>query len=165
MAASRRSQRALDWLNFFVADVQTGFGPFVAVYLAAQEWTQAQIGFALSVGAFTAMVSQVPAGALVDATPKKRLAALAALLAVAASALLLAAWPATLPVLLSEVLHGFASCVLAPPSRRSASPSSGAGRWASGSAATRATGRSATGSPPASSAPRAPTSPAPRSSG
>jgi MFS family permease len=114
VAASRRSQRALDWLNFFVADVQTGFGPFVAVYLAAQEWTQAQIGLALSVGAFTAMVAQVPAGALVDAMPKKRLAALAALLAVAASALLLAIWPATLPVLLSEVLHGFASCVLAP---------------------------------------------------
>ena len=112
--ASRRSQRGLDWLNFFVADVQTGFGPFVAVYLAAQEWTEAEVGLALSVGAFTAMVSQVPAGALVDATPRKRAAALAALLAVAASALLLAAWPATLPVLLSEVLHGFASCVLAP---------------------------------------------------
>ena len=114
MAASKRSQRALDWLNFFVADVQTGFGPFVAVYLAAQEWTQAEIGLALSVGAFTAMASQLPAGALVDATPKKRSAALAALVAVAASALLLAAWPATLPVLFAEVLHGFASCVLAP---------------------------------------------------
>ncbi|GAA0566224.1 MFS transporter [Craurococcus roseus] len=114
MAPSKRSQRALDWLNFFVADVQTGFGPFVAVYLAAQEWTQAEIGLALSVGAFTAMVSQVPAGALVDATPRKRLAALAALIAVAASALLLATWPATLPVLFAEVLHGFASCVLAP---------------------------------------------------
>lgn len=114
MAASKRSQRALDWLNFFVADVQTGFGPFVAVYLAAQEWTQAEIGLALSVGAFTAMVAQVPAGALVDATQRKRLAALAALVAVSASALLLAVWPATLPVLFAEVLHGFASCVLAP---------------------------------------------------
>ena len=114
MAASRRSQRALDWLNFFVADVQTGFGPFIAVYLAAQEWTQAEIGLALSVGAFTAMAAQVPAGALVDATPRKRSAALAALVAVAASALLLAAWPETLPVLFAEVLHGFASCVLAP---------------------------------------------------
>ena len=112
--ASRRSQRGLDWLNFFVADVQTGFGPFVAVYLAAQEWTQTEIGLALSVGAFTAMASQVPAGALVDAMPRKRLAAVAALVAVAASAVLLAAWPATLPVLVSEVLHGFASCVLAP---------------------------------------------------
>ena len=114
MAASRRSQRALDWLNFFIADVQTGFGPFVAVYLASQEWTQAEVGLALSVGAFTAMASQVPAGALVDAMPKKRLAALLALLAVAASALLLAAWPATLPVLIAEALHGFASCVIAP---------------------------------------------------
>lgn len=114
MAASRRSQRALDWLNFFIADVQTGFGPFVAVYLASQEWTQAEVGLALSVGAFTAMAAQVPAGALVDATPRKRLAALLALLAVAASALLLAAWPATLPVLIAEVLHGFASCVIAP---------------------------------------------------
>lgn len=112
--ARKRSQRGLDWLNFFVADVQTGFGPFVAVYLAAQEWTQAEVGLALSVGTFTAMAAQVPAGALVDATPRKRLAALAALVAVAASALLLALWPATLPVLLSEVLHGFASCVLAP---------------------------------------------------
>jgi MFS family permease len=112
--ADRRSARGLDWLNFFVADVQTGFGPFVAVYLAAQEWTEFEIGLALSVGAFTAMVSQVPAGAVVDATPRKRLVALAALVSLALSALLLAAWPATLPVLLSLVLHGFASCVLAP---------------------------------------------------
>jgi MFS family permease len=114
LAASRRSRRALDWLNFFVADVQTGFGPFVAVYLASAEWTQAQIGFALSLGAFTAMASQVPAGMLVDATPRKRAAALAGLSAIMASAMLFAAWPATLPVLLSEILHGFASCVLAP---------------------------------------------------
>lgn len=112
--AQRRSQRGLDWLNFFVADVQTGFGPFIAVYLATQEWTEVQIGLALSVGTFAAMVSQVPAGALVDATPRKRLAALVALVSLALSALLLAAWPATLPVLLAEVLHGFASCVLAP---------------------------------------------------
>jgi MFS family permease len=112
--AGRRSERGLDWLNFFVADVQTGFGPFIAVYLAAQEWTELQIGLALSLGTFAAMLSQVPAGALVDAMPRKRLAALAALLSLALSALLLAAWPATLPVLVAEVLHGFASCVLAP---------------------------------------------------
>ena len=28
-AQHRRSRRGLDWLNFFVADVQTGFGPFI----------------------------------------------------------------------------------------------------------------------------------------
>ena len=54
-------------LNFFVADVQTGFGPFVAVYLTTQKWTQVQIGIALTVGTMVGMVSQVPAGALVDA--------------------------------------------------------------------------------------------------
>lgn len=112
--APRRSERGLDWLNFFVADIQTGFGPFIAVYLAAQEWTEVQIGLALSVGTFAAMVSQVPAGALVDALPRKRVAAFAALVSLALSALLLAIWPATLPVLLAEILHGFASCVLAP---------------------------------------------------
>ena len=28
LAPSQRSLRGLDWFNFFVADVQTGFGPF-----------------------------------------------------------------------------------------------------------------------------------------
>lgn len=112
--AAGRSRRALDWLNFFVADVQTGFGPFVAVYLTTQAWTEVQIGFALSLGTMTAMISQVPAGALVDAVYDKRRTAILALLAIALAAVLLAAWPSTLPVLLSEVLHGFASCVLTP---------------------------------------------------
>jgi hypothetical protein len=29
-----RTLRGLDWLNFFLADVQTGVGPFLAIYLA-----------------------------------------------------------------------------------------------------------------------------------
>jgi isocitrate lyase len=33
---SRHSQQGLDWLNFFIADVQTGFGPFIAVYLVSE---------------------------------------------------------------------------------------------------------------------------------
>jgi MFS family permease len=112
--AGKRSQRGLDWLNFFVADMQTGFGPFVAVYLAAHAWTEGQIGLVLGVGSFVAMVSQVPAGALVDATPRKRSAAFMALAAIAVSALLLAAWPSPLPVMAAQALHGFASCVLNP---------------------------------------------------
>jgi MFS family permease len=112
--ASRRSQPGLDWLNFFVADVQTGFGPFIAVYLATVGWTEVQIGFALSIGSATMMLSQVPAGALVDWLTNKRIAALAALVAIAASALLLALFPTRWPVWTSEVLHGFASCVLVP---------------------------------------------------
>ncbi len=112
--AARRSGFGLDWLNFFTANLQTAFGPFIAVYLTQQAWTQADIGFALSVGSAASMVSQVPAGALVDALAQKRLAALAAIVAIIAGALLLAAWPTLLSVLAAEISHGFASCMLTP---------------------------------------------------
>ncbi len=113
-APSRTSLRALDWLNFCIADVQTGFGPFVAVYLTENRWTQVEIGSALSLGTLTALVGQLPAGALVDALPSKRTAAVLAILSITASALMLAIWPAQLPVLAAEMLHGLASCVLGP---------------------------------------------------
>ena len=106
--------QALDWLNFFVANLQTGFGPFIAVYLTTQKWTQGEIGVALSVGSAVAMLGQVPAGALVDAIPRKRLAAALGLGLVGLSALMLALRPEWLPVMLEEALHGFASCVLVP---------------------------------------------------
>jgi MFS family permease len=112
--AISRSLRALDWLNFFLANVQTGFGPFIASYLTANKWTQGEIGVALSVGTATAMLSQVPAGALIDAMRNKKGAGAAAIIAIAACALLLAASPTLLPVLAAELFHGFASCMLTP---------------------------------------------------
>lgn len=112
--ATVRSLRGLDWLNFFLANVQTGFGPFIASYLTSNKWTQGEIGIALSVGTATAMVSQMPAGALIDALRNKKAAGAAAILAIAACALLLAASPTLLPVLAAEVFHGFTSCMLTP---------------------------------------------------
>jgi MFS family permease len=109
-----RGPRALDLLNFFVADVQTGFGPFVAVYLTTHKWTQIQIGFALTVGTVVSLISQLPAGALVDAARNKRVAAGGALLGVITAALLLAIWPSELPVIIAQSLHAVASCVLTP---------------------------------------------------
>jgi MFS family permease len=106
--------RALDLVNFFVADVQTGFGPFVAVYLTAHKWTQVEIGFALTLGTVTSLISQLPAGALVDAVRDKRIAASAALIGVITAALLLAMLPDRLPVLVAQMLHGFASCIITP---------------------------------------------------
>jgi MFS family permease len=109
-----RSLYGLDWLNFFVADFQTGFGPFIAVYLTSVGWTQGAIGGVLSVGTVAAMASQVPAGALVDAVGNKRGIATAAILAIAASALAIAAWPVFLPIVVAEALHALASAVLNP---------------------------------------------------
>ncbi|WP_062915515.1 MFS transporter [Paraburkholderia caribensis] len=114
LMVNARSLRALDWLNFFVANVQTGFGPFIASYLASHKWTQGEIGLALSVGTISAMVSQVPGGAAVDALRNKKGAAAWAIIAIIISAVLLAASPTVLPVMAAEVFHGFASCMLVP---------------------------------------------------
>ncbi|OJB08931.1 ABC transporter permease [Burkholderia ubonensis] len=111
---SVRSLRALDWLNFFVANVQTGFGPFIASYLASHKWTQGEIGMVLSIGTISAMVSQVPGGAAVDALRNKKGAAAWAIAAIILSAVLLAASPTIVPVIAAEVFHGFASCMLVP---------------------------------------------------
>ncbi len=110
--ATGPGQRALDWHNFFVANVQTGFGPFIAVYLSTEAWTQGEIGTALSLGTIAGMISQLPGGALVDWLYNKRLAALAACVAICISATMLAIWPEWLAVLAAEVLHGFASAML-----------------------------------------------------
>jgi MFS family permease len=111
---SARSLAGLDWLNFSVANAQTGFGAFIAVYLTTEAWTQAEIGEALSLGTIAAMLAQIPGGAVVDRLRDKRMAAAFAALALAASAILFAAVPTKPAVLLAEVLHSLASCLLAP---------------------------------------------------
>jgi hypothetical protein len=58
----RRSVAGLNGLNFFVADMLTGFGPFVTIYLTANGWQPTDIGFALSVGTIAAIAGQVTAG-------------------------------------------------------------------------------------------------------
>ena len=106
--------RGLDLLNLWVANIQTGFGPFVAVYLTTRGWTETAIGFALSLGTLTAMASQLPAGALVDAVRSKATVGFFSIAAFGLSALLFAIWPVPLSVYLAEVLHGFSSCTLGP---------------------------------------------------
>ena len=71
-SASRQSERGLDWFTFFVADIQTGFGPFLAVYLTTQKWNQADIGWILAVGSIAGLLSQLPGGWLVDTVASKR---------------------------------------------------------------------------------------------
>ena len=111
---SPRSLRGLDWFIFFLADVQTGFGPFVAVYLTTQKWTQVEIGLVLSVGGLVALIGQMPGGAIVDAARSARKAAGIALVVIAISALAYAAWPIFPVVMTAATLHAAASCVLGP---------------------------------------------------
>lgn len=112
--ARRRAERGLDALNLFVANVQTGFGPFLAVYLTTQGWTQTSIGLALSIGTIAAMASQLPAGAIVDAVRDKSLVAIFSILAFTASALMFTIAPVPLFVYAGQILHAFSSCTLGP---------------------------------------------------
>jgi MFS family permease len=108
------SLRGLDWFIFFLADVQTGFGPFVAVYLTTQKWTQVEIGFVLSIGGIVALIGQMPGGAIVDAARSERLVAGLAVATIGFSALSYAVWPIFPVVAAAATLHAAASCVLGP---------------------------------------------------
>jgi MFS family permease len=67
-----RSVRSLEWLNFFLADVQTGLGPFLAAYLASSGWNPGRVGYALTFGGLVGVAMQTPAGAVIDAVRRKR---------------------------------------------------------------------------------------------
>jgi Major Facilitator Superfamily len=99
---------------FFVADVQTGFGPFVSVFLTTQKWTQIDIGLVLSAAGFVSLIAQMPGGALVDAARSERLVAGIAVATICLSALAYAALPIFPMVLSASVAHALASCVLGP---------------------------------------------------
>jgi MFS family permease len=98
--------RGLDGVNLFLAGVLSGFGPYVAAFLAEQNWTQQNIGLALSAAGFVGLLSQLPGGALLDAIRSKRIAVALGSTVVAAGALIIALWPTFPLVLVALVLQG-----------------------------------------------------------
>jgi predicted MFS family arabinose efflux permease len=108
------SLRAVEWLNFFLADVQTGLGPFLAAYLAASRWNPGRIGFALTFGGLVTVLMQTPAGALVDAVHRKRALLATSLAVLVGGAFLLMGPLTTFSVYSAQVLIGGAAPFLAP---------------------------------------------------
>jgi MFS family permease len=85
-----RIRRALESLNFFMADMQAGIGPFLGVFLLAHGWQSGWIGTAMTIGGVAGMVMTTPAGALIDATTRKRAYVIVpGIFTVAASAIIL----------------------------------------------------------------------------
>ena len=111
---SQRSLRGLDALNFLLADIQTGVGPFLAVYLAGYGWNEERVGIALTVGGIAGILAQTPAGALVDALRAKRGLVGGAICGLALAALLIALAPSFGPVMAAQVLLGATSSVFIP---------------------------------------------------
>jgi MFS family permease len=111
---SRRTLQGLDWLNFFLADVQTGVGPFLAIYLASYKWNEERVGLALTIGGIAGILTQTPAGALVDRLRSKRALIAAGVIALAVGALLVALVPTFWSVMSAQVLIGGTSSIFGP---------------------------------------------------
>jgi predicted MFS family arabinose efflux permease len=111
---SAQTRRGLDWLNFFLGDVQTGVGPFLAIYLAGFDWNQQQVGTVLTLGGIAGILSQAPVGALVDRLRSKRALIAVGVGCLAIGALIIAFFPSFWPVLLAQTLIGGTSSVFGP---------------------------------------------------
>ena len=111
---SKESRQGLDWLNFFLADIQTGFGAFVAFYLADLGWDKGQVGLALSAGTVAGLIAHLPGGAIVDWVPWKRGLAAIGIVTIAVSALILAFAPTFALVFIAEMLHGITGGIVTP---------------------------------------------------
>ena len=112
--ASNPSLQGLDRVNFFLAAMLAGFGPYVAAYLANESWSQAEIGLVLSAGSVAALLSQLPGGALLDKVRSKRAVIAVGTGIVIVSALILAFWPRLPFVFIGLVLQGVTGGFLGP---------------------------------------------------
>jgi len=110
----RRATRWLQSLNFFMADMQAGIGPFLGVFLQQRGWQTGPIGTVMTLGGVAGMVMTVPAGAFIDHTDKKRwVVVITGICTVLASFLIL--WSQTgIVVGVSQVATAIAGAAIGP---------------------------------------------------
>lgn len=112
---SPQSSRALDYVNFFLADVRDGIGPYLGIFLiASHHWDEAQVGIAMSAAGFAGVFAQTPMGWLVDKTKYKRIfvAVSSALIALACVAMTLRV---TMPVIVgAQIVVGAVAAFIGP---------------------------------------------------
>ena len=112
---SVRSLRGLDGINFLMADVRDGLGPFLSVYLkGTQHWGSGDIGLVMAASGIAAAICQIPAGLLVDAVRAKRLLIAISGLLVGIGCLLIAFFPKLPSVLAAQITLGAASAIIPP---------------------------------------------------
>jgi MFS family permease len=112
---SSRSYAALNWLNFFAADVAGGVGPFLAIYLAAnRHWLPGPIGIAMSAMSLATVIAQTPAGYLIDRTLHKRGIIIAATATMGIMAIIIPFYPTLALVTTAQVVMGIAGAFYGP---------------------------------------------------
>ncbi len=104
----------LQALNFFMADLQAGIGPFLGIFLLAHGWKSGLIGSVMTIGGVAGMLMTAPAGALIDATSRKRMyVVISAIFTATASAIILFTQNFWL-VSISQVATAIAGSVIGP---------------------------------------------------
>src|ERR1700761_1881550 len=99
----RKILRALDAVNFLLADVRGALGPFLNVFLVTQQgWSQSAVGMMTTVSGLLGIAAQTPAGALIDATRAKRMLLAVALAILGAGSAVIFAFPDFWPVLVAN---------------------------------------------------------------
>jgi hypothetical protein len=110
------SLHALDWLNFFLAALLTGFGPVVAIYLADREWPPANIGLVLTVSGLAGLLAQIPASDLIDLAKSKLGLVGTGIAALTFVLLMLGLRPDFPSIFVASVIQGAAGSRELPPS-------------------------------------------------
>jgi predicted MFS family arabinose efflux permease len=114
-ALSRSSIVGLDALNFLMADVRDGVGPYLSVFLkGGLHWQSGPIGIAMAASSIAAAVCQIPAGLLVDAVRAKRLLVAISGLMVGLGCLLIVCAPRFPFVISAQATLGAASAIIPP---------------------------------------------------
>ena len=113
--SKQQSLRALDWLNFFMADVATGVGPFLAIYLTAtRHWDPASVGVVVATQSVASVVAQWPAGWIVDWSEHKKRLIIGAAILVAVGCVGIGLAPNLTTEVCTQILIGVAGAFFAP---------------------------------------------------
>jgi predicted MFS family arabinose efflux permease len=104
----------LNAVNFFMADVRAGLGPFLGVFLQSKDWSPGAIGIVMTIGGLAGMVVTTPLGAFVDHTHAKRavIAATAVVISIGSVATLY--FPGFVTVAASQAVIGMAAAAVEP---------------------------------------------------
>jgi predicted MFS family arabinose efflux permease len=108
------SLHALDWLNFFLATLLMGFGPFITVYLTDRAWVPEDIGLVLTASGIAGLLTQIPGGELIDTVKSKRALVGAGIAAVILVVLTYRLRPQFPIVFAAAIIQGTAGSVIGP---------------------------------------------------
>jgi predicted MFS family arabinose efflux permease len=101
-------------VNFFMADMQSGIGPFIGVFLAEHSWASGLIGTAMTVGNVAGMLIATPVGGFIDSSRHKRAWVIVPGIAVVAASSIILVWQNFLAVAASQVATSIAGAAIVP---------------------------------------------------